>query len=302
MQREIEHLTARTRWGRTLLAWLISMAAALPVALLVLTRPFPASLRGWENTAGIFTLIASVALVVCITLHPLLVAVGRRRLRDYLIAYVIALQPIFLSELAPYSFGLHEFTAVIAVSFSPTVLVFWWLYYRLLPGAENLVSRQEQAQEHVSARRVFVVRLFLVLASVGGLMFTSRWLLLELSEFLIGPGAHEHAVTPVEFAFIVIYWGAITHFVLTTINHDRLRYYTLSFVVFSILFESTSLVALSIMPVLMNLVIEGISGLDNSQNFYWSHFRERMLFHPAVILSGPLIWWLFHRAFASVRH
>ena len=68
-----------------------------------------------------------VALIVCMLIHPVLVKFQRTGLHHYLLAYVIAVQPILIR-----SGWVLEFTLLAAAVLSPSVILFWWLYYNEL--------------------------------------------------------------------------------------------------------------------------------------------------------------------------
>ena len=74
---------------------------AAPVAVAAPFLPPIHSLDELGFLAMIYAWVASVALVVCVIVHTLLVVVGRQRLRHYLLAYLIILQPLLVS--APVS-------------------------------------------------------------------------------------------------------------------------------------------------------------------------------------------------------
>ena len=268
-------------------------AAAVPVA-----APFVLSTPAWFLSL-VYASTASVALIVCVTLHSLLVSVGRQRLRDCLIAYVVALQPLLLNSV---NAGTLKFTVACAVVFSPTVLCFWWLYYRLLPSAGNLFVCSGERREDASPAKVRILRLTFVLATVGGLTFVAVELLRALAESFVEEGqwfllSGQSATA----AFIAIYWGAITHFVLKAIHRDRLRHYTYGFLVFSALFA-----AKDVMPAAVLISIDQMaSGAFDGSEFVrllGDIIQSHVVYQLLIIPSGPLIWWLFHRAFASVRH
>ena len=145
---------------------------------------------------------SSVAAIVCVTLHPLLVAVGRQRLRDYLIAYVVALQPLLPNSV---NAGALKFAVACAAVFSPTVVCFWWPYYRLSPGAGNLLVCSGERREDASYAKVRILRLSFVLASVGGFTFVSAELLTALGAFFIEGQWFLQSGQSATAAFIAIY-------------------------------------------------------------------------------------------------
>ena len=285
----------KVRWARTLLAWLLAMVAPGAAAFSFLFGiPTVGELGG---LAFVFLLFASVALVVCLVAHPFLVRVNRTRLRDYLLAYLITIQPLLVKAYAIASSAPFRFTATAALLLSPAVILFWWLYYRLLPGAGDVITQGTEEPEYPAESKRLVVRLCVSLASTAGIVMVLATLLRIIVVSFFEPGPLPEVVRSTGLlAFIVVGWGAITHFVLAVSGRTRLWHYALSFATFSILFE-----ALDLAPIAVFLFLGGTPAGDFLSDVLWALFYSVTLFYSLVIASGPLIWWMFYRVFSGIR-